>query len=129
MILTEEEKVLFVQREAKRLTGNFPEMPDGMIDVVLEWNLAHENDWVTDTTIDWVTEVAHRNRHSEYGNLLSSNTELAYGTLIGIIGRELAHDSCKSPELEMMFERYVFNIQNLAYGDRKTADEVCPLKG
>lgn len=125
--MTEEEKVLYIQREAKRLTGNFPEMPKGMLDAILEWNMEHE-DGVTDATIDWVTEVAHRSRHNEYGNLLSSNTELAYGTLIGVIGRELAHDSCKSPKLEMMFERYVFNIQNLAYGDRKTADQVCPLK-
>ena len=126
--MTEEEKELYRNREAKRLTGNFPEMPKGMLEAIIEWNLANNN-WVNDTTIDWVTEVAQKNRHSEYGNLLSSNTELAYGTLIGIIGRELAYNSCKSPKLEIMFERYVFNIQNLAYGDRKTADEVCPLKG
>ncbi len=126
--MTEEEKALFINREATRLKGNFPEMPEGMIDVILEWNLSNENEWVTDTTIDWVTEVAHRNRHSDYGNLLSDNTELAYGTLIGTIGRELARDACKSPKLEMMIERYVFNLQNLAFGDGKTADEVRPLK-
>ncbi len=126
--MTEEEKALFIHRESKRLSGNFPEMPKGMLDVVLDWNLSHDEDWVIDTTIDWVTEVAHHRTHSEYGNLLSENTELAFGTLIGIIGRELAHDSCKSPELELMFERYVFNIQNLAFGDGKTADEVKPLQ-
>lgn len=127
--MTEEEKVLYIDREAKRLLGNFPELPKGMVDAIIEWNIDRKNEWVTDTLIDWVSEVAHGYRtHINYADLLSDNSEVAYGTLIMIIGRNLSADVCLTPQLELMFERYVFNIMNLKWGDGKTADEVKPLK-
>lgn len=127
--MTEEEKALYIEREAKRLNGNFPELPESMIDAIIEWNIDRKSEWVTDTLIDWVTEVAHSYRtHINYLDLLSENTDVAYGTLIMVIGRHLAADVCLTPTLELMFERYVFNIMNLKWGDGKTADEVKPLK-
>lgn len=126
--MTEEEKVLYIDRESKRLHGNFPELPEGMIDAIIEWNINRKSEWVTDTLIDWVSEVAHSYRtHINYSELLSENSEVAYGTLIMIIGRALAKDVCMTPRLELMFERYVFNIMNLKWGDGRTADEVKPF--
>ncbi len=129
--MTEEEKKAYIKREARRLYGNFPEMPEGMIDVIIEWNLANENNQerqITDSLIDWVREAAHKKNHVNYLDLLSEDSEVAYGTLISIIEREPAVKVCRSKELERMFERFVFNFQNFIFGDGKNADEVKPLK-
>ena len=127
--MTKKEKEKYIEREIKRLNANFPDMPKGMVEAIIEWNIDLKSEWVTDTLIDWVSEVAHRYRtHINYEDLLSENTEVAYGTLIMIIGRDLASGVCKTPKLELMFERYVYNIMSLKNGNGKTADEVKPLK-
>ena len=120
--MTEEEKI-------ERLQWEFPDMPLGMAKAIIKWNKNHSDEKITNRMLEKVTENANIKEKLNFESLLSSDKEEAYGELIFVLSsRDLAEKICKNSELERMFERYAFSIQNLNFGDGRTVDEVCPLK-
>ena len=115
----------------EELIRELPELPSGFIKVILEWNASHpgEDDQISLKFLREAGRCASALRtRIEFEELLSDSSDIAYASLIKAIGRFLADNIGKTPELEQYLERYVFDILSLKWGDGKTADEVKPLK-
>ena len=111
--MTEEEKRIKAEKieaDAAKLKGLHPDMPSELAKLIADWNYDRVINVISANHLEYVEKIVHKRRKDEvnYDNLLSEDKELAYGTMVSIIGRDLAEEISKTPEIEKYFAKYIY---------------------